>query len=698
MTTATTLDSTTRRPQRGAIGLRLALIAALFGGAAVAANGAGGTAPAAAQEAAPATAGVVPESALVYLTVNLDFESDQWLGVDGLLGRVGFPTAVDDGRRLLDEELRRDPATAGIEVDDLLGGELGIVISEPAVSALFAPSATSQGAVPSLETSEASPVGSPLASPAASTASEPATGVAAVLSANDPDAAFALLDREFRADGVGSAGGIEEIDYRGTTIAAGGGGALARVDDLVLVAATPADLEPLIDTAAGETAPLTAFGPMTDALAALNDETALFGFVNGERIGDALTGIGLDPAVLVASVAAISPDAAAAASLDFHAGFALWADDPGLRFDTVTVPPPGGSLPPAPANAATMADERVTADSLYFAAGNDLGANGSLDVVALALAAALTEGMGEATGATPPVGTTDDLSPAAIDERFAAAERILGFDLRADLFDRMVGEYALAFSAGDVFRGEGLGFVFASGVDEPPVVADTMRRIARLMETAGAGMLDVRTHQVEGETVFDARVLGREDGIAVTSPPLEFGVVDEQVVIGLGSGMDDYAVGPADPLADDEQYRRVMATLPSEHYQVAYLDLRWLASPLGALLGSIDLSPADGGPADADPACAAHDDVAAAQAAYDADPVANGALDADFDDLACEDFVAGDGAAATPAVPDTAGGDGNLSALQAIGFAAFNEGNTRRSSTILYIAEEEAPAAATPTP
>jgi hypothetical protein len=695
MATETTLGSAGRRRRRGAGTLRLALTAALLGGV-VSAGGTVAPSPAIAREAAPATAAVVPESALVYLAANLDLDSDQWRRVEGLLGRVGLPTAVDDGRRLIEEELRRDPTTAGIDLDDLLGGELGIVISEPAISALAqSPTTGDPATASSLDAIEAA---SPPASPTASAAAAPASGVAAILSAGDPAAAFALLEEELRADGARSGAGIEEIDYRGTEIVANGGGtALARVDDLVLVANTPADLEPLIDTAAGETPALIAFGPMTEALAALNDESALFGFVNGERVGDALAGLGLDPEALDTALEAVSPNAAGAASLDFHAGFVLWADDPGLRFDTVVVPPPGGALPAAPDGIETTADERVTADALFFTSGNDLGADGSLDLLALGIASALAEGVGE-TPATPVVGIADAVSPETIDELFADAERTLGFDLRADLFDQPAGEYVLAVSAGDVFRGEGFGFVLASGVDKPPVVAAALRRIARLVESAGADAVDVRTRQVEGETVFVARARGMEDGVTVTSPPLEFGVVGNEMVIGLGSGLDDYTAGPTEPLADDEQFRRVMATLPSETYRVTYLDLRFVASPLGALLGSIDRSPTGAGPVDADPACAAYDGEAAAQAAYDADPIANGELDGDFDDLACEDFFAATGAAATPVDPAAGGSDANLSALKAVGFAAFGEGDTLRSSTILYVAEEAASAVATPAP
>lgn len=695
-----------RRRRSGTGAVRLGLVGALLLATATTAGGVvAASSSAVAQAAAPETAAVVPETALVYVAANLDLESTQWGQVETLLARVGYPTAVETARRAIDEELAADPSTAAIAIDDLLGGELGIVVGEPAVAALMttaadevispAPPFDSAGvATPAVE-----------ATPAAAPSFGPAGGIALVLSADDPAAAFAVFDRELREEAAEAGVEAREIDYRGTEIvarAAGSafadGSAVAVVDDLVLFAETPADLEPLIDTAAGDAAPLTDFGPMTGALEALPDETALFGFVNGERIGDALAGLGVDPDQLDDALEAISPDAADAVSLDFHAGFALWADDPGLRFDTIVLPTPGGTLPPAPANTETTVDERVTADALFFASGNDLGADGSLDIVALALAAALTEGLVETTDATPVAGMVDDLSPEAIEEQFAAAERILGFDLRADLFDQPVGEYALALSAGDVFRGEGFGFVFASGVAEPPVVAATLRRIARLIESAGGGMVDVTTRQVEGETVFETR-LRATDEVTVTSPPLEFGVVGEEVVVGFGSGLDDYASGPAAALADDPQYRRVMATLPTEHNQVSYLDLRFIASPLGALFGAIDFSGAEGEPRDADAACGAFDDQSEAQAAYDEDPIANGELDVNFDDRACEDFFgdAAAGVAATPVGGEVAA-DADLSAVRALASVSYSEGENRRSSTILYIAEEGAADAATPAP
>lgn len=635
----------------------------------------------AAQEAAPTTARVVPETAPLYLALNLDLESAQWRQVETLLTRVGFPTVVDDVVRDLERDLAEDPYEAAFAVDDLLGGELGVVVTEAAIAEALA-SATAGMPTGRGSFAEATPfpaAGTPLPSAAA----EPSGGFALVLEASDPDATFAALAEEMGNEAERDGGRVEEIAHRGVEILAlpgdeyGGGMAIARLDEFVLFAESPVDVEPLIDTAAGETAALADAAPMADVLAALHDETALFGFVNGERVGDALGD------EVAAYLEAVSPGVGASA-LDLHLGFALWADEPGLRLDTIALPLPGGSLPPLPSNAETTLDRRVSADNLFFVGGADLGANGALDALALLVATTVVQELGEDGTSAPTGGLVtigDTLLAEDVEAQFAAAERVLGFDLRADLFDQPVGEFALSGTIGDLLSGQGFTGLFASDVRQPAVVAGSLRRVARLIESTGGGAVDVSTRQVAGDTVFVARSVPTDDFSTGTPPTVEFGVVDDQVVIGLGPGVDDYVDGPANALADDERYRRVMATLPEEHNQVAYVNLGFFATTLRLVLADAGAAPGTGEIVDADPACAAFATQVDAQAAYEADPIATGELDQDFDDEACEDFFAGATPAASPATV------GDPSALEALATVGATDGETYRSSTILFIAE-----------
>ncbi len=63
------------------------------------------------------------------------------------------------------------------------------------------------------------------------------------------------------------------------------------------------------------------------------------------------------------------------------------------------------------------------------------------------------------------------------------------------------------------------------------------------------------TREVGDDTVFVVEDPETEEALA-----LEFGAVDDQLLVGLGNGIDQYVAGPDESLADDERYRRAMAT------------------------------------------------------------------------------------------------------------------------------------------
>ena len=68
---------------------------------------------------------------------------------------------------------------------------------------------------------------------------------------------------------------------------------------------------------------------------------------------------------------------------------------------------------------------------------------------------------------------------------------------------------------------------------------------------------------VDGNTIYVV-----SDPKMPAGPSLEFGVVNDQVVVGTGGGIEDLVTEPSASLADDPQYQAVMDFLPSEYYQV----------------------------------------------------------------------------------------------------------------------------------
>jgi hypothetical protein len=208
-----------------------------------------------------------------------------------------------------------------------------------------------------------------------------------------------------------------------------------------------------------------------------------------------------------------------------------------------------------------------------------------------------------------------------------------------------------------------------------------------LVQGAGGGATTVSTRTVDGSTV---NVVETGPG----GPSVEYGVVGDRLLIGVGGGIDSDAAG-GESLADAALFRSVMAELPEERNGTIFVDLTQVI-PLTEGLAAATEEGAAGDEAaieDAAENCADYATQAEAQAAYDANDEGTFDLDQDFDGVVCEDFfgtasgpddaadvdVAEDAADALAAV--------DLSGIEAFALAAHDEEGMRRSSSILYIAE-----------
>lgn len=585
---------------------------------------------------APATAAVVPDDVAAYLSVDLRLASDQWTRTQELLTLAGFPDALTDLRDgiLVEAGIAEEGA---VPADDpLFGGELGVVVTGEAIANLLELSLSGTAI-------DASAAGGSMATPPPGEAG----GVVGILAPGDPDAGYEAVRDLFRED-VDDATALAETTYEEVTIefvpsdGGDGAGALARLDDFVLVAATPADLEPIIDAARGNGPTLADFAPMADVRAELDEEHLLFGFVNGEVVYDAY------PPALLEQVEALSPMLAQSGTERSFMGVTLRADEPGLRLESVMIPAEGVSfddyLPDD--DFRITADERLPDDTFLFLGGSNLGPTGAFAGLSSVFATAINQGLPSGTpGAdATPMDPAAMASPADLEAEVARAEATLGFDLEDDLFGQLVDEFAFAFSLPGLGGGSLLDFSFlaASETDDGAVVAESLERLARLIDTSGEGV-GVSTRAVDGDRLF---VLEIPDATGV--PEFEFGVVGDEALFGTRSGIDAYLEEPTASLAEDPRYRRTLETLGGDDpHQIVYLDLSqiapFLAETAGAAAGGT-------GVADADPACADYDDAATAQAGFDADPIELAALDQDFDGDACEDFFVTGTPVATPTI------------------------------------------------
>ena len=610
-------------------------------------------APVGAQDepAAFPTAAVAPDDALAYFNIPLDEDSEQWAVAEDLLVRSGLSQILNEARSGME----------GVPLDVFLGGEAGLIVTEAALEAAAAAGAeaTTGGLIPE-----------PDASPEPVAAAPGAQGWAVVLDPRAPDTAYAGLIAALEDD----SGEVVEVDYEGVTISYAEPGpapdeadmplAAARVDDLLLIAGSPVDLEPLIDTAQGSNAALAASAPFADVTAALPDEFLILGFINEAAAADAQTSLG------------DLPVPASLAGSDRHSGFVIQADRPGFRMETVAI----GAAAPIEPGAAPFESALLTrtpADALFFLSASDLGQTGVLQTLG---AAAIALAFGQFGASSAPAGETGE---AFVDRQYEELAALLGFNLKTDLLDQLVGEYG-AWIRANVEAGA-VEALLVSGVADPGTVVNALSQLSLLVQGGGGGASTVTTRTVGGSTV---NVVETGPG----APGVEYGVVDGRLLIGIGGAIDTDAAGAAESLADNPLFDAVMEELREERNGTLYVDLSQvipLVESLAGATGEMGIGDEAAGIADAAEGCADYATQDEAQAAYDANEDGTFDLDRDFDGTVCEDFF-GDAAttdAGSEVDPAEVLADVDLSGVEAFALAAYDEDGMRRSSSILYIAE-----------
>ena len=619
-----------------------------------------GATPAVAQEDnAFLTATVAPDDALAYLAFTLDDESEQWqLGAE-LLERAGLGDTLDQAR----EDILTEAGTDTLPLDAFLGGQAAIIITDAALAAATDATTGLTGGLAGDVSEE---------TPEPDDADPVPSGITLVLDARAPDTAFLGLIGAVEDQASESGAEVIESDYEGVEIRyaaaspddSGTALAVARLDnDLILISGAPADLEPIIDTAAGSIPALSDFGPFADVRGALDGDFLFYSFVNGVAVGDAQAAVGTDPLGLGTAGTELT-------GVDQYIGLLMRADTPGFRMETVAIAGEGADLAPAADNFDPELLQQAPGDALFFMDAMDLGQTGVLDALGLVAILAASGTMGSDI-ATP---TADTSQEDFIAQQYEEAAGLIGFNLQTDLFRQMIGEYALWITSDE--DPSNITALFATGVETPDTVTNALNQLTLLVQAGGSGDSTVSTRDVDGSTI---NVVETGD----TVPDVEYGVVAEQLLIGVGAAIDDFVGGPDEALADNEQFQAVLAELPEEHNGMLYVDLTQVVP----LLQSLSASSGDGGDfeiEDASDECGDYETQEEAQAAYDEDTFANSELDQDFDGEACEDFFATD---ATPEATAEAVTGADYSAVTAFALVAFDEDGMRRSSSLLAIEE-----------
>ncbi len=614
--------------------------------------------PAAAQSATVSfsTAELAPADAFAYSVMTLDNKSDQWLLSEELLRRAGFGEAIDQA---ISEELT-DENGKPLPLDAFMGGEIGVVVDDSTLD-----SAVEE----SLNSDELGMMTGDLDSTEDDSDANDLQGIAAILDTRAPDTAWTGISQSAMEDDS------ETTDYNGTEIIFSepaddedSGMAAARVGDHILLASTPEDLHPLIDTANGENDNITSVPQFSTALDALPAEFMSFTFVNNG----------------VASDVDLGPFESSFSSLvnDSFTGVTVSADQPGFRFESVTVPGED-ALPPIPAAYDSSLEVIAPEEALVFFSAPDLGESGILDALGAAL-------LGVAFGMSDPAlaeGTPEATADpdAAIAKQYEDAAGILGVNLQTDLFQQFAGEYG-AWLTADAAMESGSG-VFASQVSDPDTVSNTLMQLSFLIQGAMGGETALATRAVGEGSVYS---LDLGDGTT-----FEFGVVGDMFVMGTGDAVERFAGPDSASLSADTLYQDVMGTLPEDTNSIFFIDLEQ-AIPLAetASESSDDFGFDTGvGFEDASEACADYATQEEAQTAYDAGEPNTFDLDQDFDGDVCEDYFA-PAAVEVSDDSDDAGSDfedtlanADYSAVKAFAVVGHEEDGLQHASGILYIAE-----------
>jgi len=533
------------------------------------------------------------------------------------LERVGLPNALELWEAAVLEAGAKKGDFTEADLDALLGGELALVVTPVAV----------ERAVEHHEKSQQH--GDDAATPVAHDWDEP-LGVTAVLLPGDPEAAWDYVERQVAdlagkyevpveeishgsgellwvempdlherlkerlEDALGAAGlpeamagmMVENGMHGGMDVGMEGrpGFATGRAGDFIIVGVSQADVTEIMDVVGGTTDSLADSAEAQQVAADLPADALSFTYFDGSAILDAL-----GTRTLKKMQAMMSP--AEQAVWQAQSGLAVSAVESGFRVDSVVVPGESGDLGSAAiANdpAIVAAAERVPAGTFLYQAGvvpEDAFA-GAAYMLALAVNGDLAD-EGSQGG-----GLNQLPSEEEIEQEIATAAATLGFDPRSELFDLLGGEF-IAFSSFPALDMSGFGpdAVAAMTTSDPATLNETARKIAASIERAGLGV-DVSVRDVDGNTIYVV-----SDPEMAMGPSLEFGVVDDQVVVGTGRGIEDLMAEPTTSLADDPQYQAVMGFLPGEYYQVSYIDIGQAGDMLTAMLGAIAerALPADAG-------------------------------------------------------------------------------------------------------
>lgn len=567
-------------------------------------------------------ASAAPAGTVIYMEVELDQSSDQWTKTFDLLDRAGLSQVAQDETGASVDQL-------GQQAEQMhISGTAAMVFTD--ADSLIQYSSSDLTAV----TSDAMSLSSDMESGTTPAVPE---GFALMIKPDDPDAIAQQFLEMVNSDAETNGVDVQTTDYNGVTITyfesaddPSVNSATAEVNGIVLLSLSPSDLESIIDTINGDSDSLASEEGFTKVADKLGTDNLIFGYINMDAM---LTAAANDPA-FADELAGMEESAG-------HAGFSIYVSDAGFHSDGVYIPNDASTLPDASDFTPSMASA-FPADLLLFENANDIYGSGVGEMLDTLVQSSLSDMDGD--------GTPDAATP-TVDDAWAMLESQLGFNPNTELLQKLDGEWAVSASIQDfdpdTFQ-MNPQMLFVSNTSDPATLQKTTDTIAALAQQMNDGSYETGVRTVDGGTLQTVTLsTDSTSGIPVV---IEYGIVNDQLVISINGAIDDYLAADSSKLADDANYQAVLAALPSDNViSVSYVNIEGQVLPLlDALVASLNSSFST---LDNDPACAEYATQQEAQDAYDADSTTLWNLDYDFDGMACEDYFAD--ATPTEATPES---------------------------------------------
>jgi hypothetical protein len=485
-----------------------------------------------AQEQSADIASVMPADVLAFVQFNFSTTNSQSVLAQELLSRA-MPIVSSQNGSLL-STISALPFLLPTEMQPLLSGEAAIAISDVGQAG--------SGAL------------APVATPSSSSSRSP--GYVFLIRTQGAERLREGIAEIAERGTASNLSGFEVIDSDNALLLQvtnegwpeGAPSVAAIVNQIVILGTSLGEVAPFAEAVAGEAPVLADSAEFQKVESALPSSRLVFGYVNG-------------PAILADLAKSDSGNRAEASIFAADLGiseFAVAADEPGFRLELAQTGEIEGDEV-TDSGAANLDFASHIPDSVWaMANGQNLGSSSGVRVIEQLVAYLSLEASGDKTLVFP-------LTEETIADQMASLQFLLGFNPRIDIVDNLRGQYGVAAFAPE--SGAEPSSVLVSDLVDPDQVASALTNLGPVIQAAGEGQTSVTTVSIADSTVANVDLV-LDNGLEAT---VQYGVVDDRLMVGTGDGIQLLVAGTEQPLSRDSEYRNALSSLPANYDSILYV-------------------------------------------------------------------------------------------------------------------------------